>query len=154
MDIRTAMTELTRLQKDVKVTEPETREIARAYKFVPPQNVDISVDLPAWFNDFTLTAYDIHVDMATHVYMVHSQLFVGEGFQDHNADVAAAFLTQFLKDITANVSLKTVGGVSTVTNTDVVGGNPTLAGLTRGNRAFIGLDLFITLRIVQAETIG
>ena len=155
MDIRTAMSELARLQKDVQITEPETRAIAVAHKFVPPQNVDIAASLPAWTNDLTLTALDVGTSgMTTHIYTAHSQLFIGEGFQDHNADVAAGFLTQFIRDLLANTSLKTIGGVSTCTETDLVGGNPTLVGLPRGQRVFIGLDLFVTIKIVQGETIA
>ncbi len=154
MDIRTAMDELVRLESELSISEPSPKSIAKAYKYGPPQSIGSGVNLPCWYNDFTLTSYDLGIDMGMHIYTAHAQLFVGRGYQDVHADIAAAFLTQFLKDLTANSSLKTKAGVSTVTNTAVVGGNPTLVGFARANDVFIGLDLFVTMRIEQAETIG
>ena len=151
MDIRTALDALVKVEEGLSITEPSTVRVAKAYKFVPPQSVSIAANLPTWTNDFTLTSYEGNVSQSVTLYTVHAQLFIGDGDQDVNADIAASFMTAFLTAMSAASQLVDANGTPTVTQHTIRGGNPTLAGLTR-DRAYIGLDLFIDLHMVQGAT--
>ena len=155
MDIRSAMTELVKVEEGISITEPVTARIAKAYKWFPPQGVSIAANLPAFTNDMTLTSQEIGTSgYQTLIYTVHAQLYVGEGDQDILADMAASFLTAFLTAMNLKSSLNDEDGVSTVTDHTIRGGNPTLVSLNRANRPYTGLDLFIDLRMHQAVTIS
>jgi hypothetical protein len=155
MDIRSAMTELVKVEEGLSITEPLTSKISKVCKWFPPQGVSIAANLPAWTNDMTLTSHVLGVSgQQTLVYTVHAQLYVGEGDQDVLADMAASYLTAFITAMNLKSSLNDPAGAATVTDHTIRGGNPTLVSLSRANRAFTGLDLFIDLRMIQGVTVS
>ena len=156
MDIRSAMTELVKVGEGISITEPLTSKISKAYKWLPPQDVSIAANLPAWTNDATLAPLATGVSGFIQViWTVHAQLYVGEGGdQDVLVDMAASYLEAFIVAMDAASSLNNDAGVSQVSDHVIRGGNPTIVGLSRANRSFIGLDLFIDLRMHNSVTIS
>ena len=143
------------VEAGIEITEPETKRISKAYKFVPPQSEGMP-NIPAWTNSFALTQYDINVSgQRVQTYTVQSQLFVAVGVDDVQADIAASFLAAFLTAMQLNSTLNDADGQPTITDHTIIGGNPTLASLgPLAGLSYIGLNLFIDLRMTDAVTIA
>lgn len=144
MDIRSALDRLVAIEKDIAITEPARLAVKRAYKYFPPQSVAVP-DLPCFMNSWTLVEERRGISLREQRYTVNIQFFAGEGDQDYTADVASAFMAAFMDALDADVSL---GGA--VTDSDLRGGNPTLAILERAGRSYIGLNLFLDLTMKDA----
>lgn len=151
MTIRAALDRLVVIQEAVKITDPATVQTKKAYKYVPPRKTLFSAsDLPVWFNNWTLPGQiRPGVAMAREEYVIHSQCLAGEVDLEYASDLASALFIRFKDDLYADVNL---GG--NVTQAVLRGGNPTLATLEWGGKAYIGLDLFIDIQIIGAQAFG
>ena len=151
MNIRAAMTNLVALQAGLSITSPLALAVKKAWPYVPPQSV-LLPDLPCWTNSWDLGREDRFVGMREQRYTVQMQLFVAEagaGEQDRQADVATAFMDKLVDALDADVTLG-----QTVSEHWLRGASPSLAILERGGKSYIGLNLFLDLRLTEAKSFG
>ena len=144
MGIRAALDALTTIQESLSITDPATMSVGRAYKFAPKANVIIT-DAPTWINETTMNPLGRFVDLRVQNYTIHSQLFVSESDIDRGLDIAASFLEAFVTAMDADISI-----TQTVTRHVLRGGNPTITMLSRAEKVFPGLDLFIDVELTEA----
>ena len=148
MDIRTCLAQIIILQKELAITAPITMDLEAAYKYVPPAKVQIPAN-PFFQNSWTLVSEDRNVSQRVQQYMVQMQLLVKDADMDRAADIATAFHVQAVDKFDAKVDLN-----GTCSSQTLRGGNPTLVVITRSNLSYVGLDLFLDVRMVEGKTFG
>ena len=146
MDIRSALDRIIVIQGGLSITSPSTENVKKAYKYVPRANV-ILTDVPAFTNEWTLASLERFVSFRIQNYTVHMQLFVEDADIDRAADIASSFHKELIDALDADIALS-----NTVTQHSLRGGNPTLVGLERAGRMYIGLDLFLDLEMKEGAT--
>lgn len=148
MNIKAAVAKLIVLQAGLAITSPVTSSVKKAWPYVPPQNA-LLPELPAFTNSWDLVREDRFIDMRVQLYTVQMQLFAADAAieQDRGADIASAFMEQLVDALDADITLD-----GSVTSHNLRGGSPTLAILRRGDRPYIGLDLFLDLEMKEAKT--
>jgi len=143
MDIRSALDRIIVIQDGLAITDPITADVKKAYKYVPRANV-ILTDVPAFTNAWTLTSLERFIGYRIQNYTVHMQLFVEDANIDQAADIASSFHKELIDALDADIALN-----NTVTQHSLRGGNPTLVGLERAGKIYIGLDLFLDLEMKE-----
>jgi hypothetical protein len=146
MDIRSALDRIIAIQDGLAITDPIAEDVKKAYKYVPRANVTLT-DVPAFTNEWTLTSLDRFVSFRIQNYTVHMQLFVEDADIDRAADIASSFHKELIDALDADIALN-----NTVTQHSLRGGNPTLVGLERAGKIYIGLDLFLDLEMKEGAT--
>ena len=139
MDIVTALGALASVQSAITITSPLNIGIRRVY-IVPPNSQTQLTDLPCWINGWTLTGVRRKTTggVIDQSYTIHSQLYVEDASIERACLIASAFLQPFIIALQRNIGLS-----GTVAESNLRGGDPTLALLERGGKGYPGLDLFI-----------
>ena len=138
------MTQLILIQAAVNISDPVELTTTKAYKFVPPQSV--AVPGTFWMNEWTLVSEDRNVGMRDQLYSIHMQLLHTESSLEQGADVVSALHGDLVDRLDANVTL-----TQTVSNSALRGGSPTLVTLQRAGGVYIGLDLFLDVRMIETQ---
>ena len=143
MNIRSAITRLRAIQVGLSITDPSEASVLRAYPYYPSRDSALP-DCPCWINTWTLTREDRAISLREQFYTIHMQLFVDDADLDVSADLASAFMAEIVDALDADVTLN-----ETVTDSALRGGDPTLALFEWGALSYIGLDLFLDLKMSE-----
>lgn len=124
-------------------------KIKRVYR-VPPKQSDALPDKPCFINTVDLPEVHWGVNAQRHrLYVVGMQLIVDDADSDRGREISLSFLealiVAFHDDLTLN---------GTCTSQTIRGGSPTLAQLDWGARSYVGLQLFMDVRIYDSGTAG
>jgi hypothetical protein len=142
MDIRAAMTRIIAVQAALTITDPIAASIKKAWRYTPPQSQTVT-ETPAFINSWTLNQETRYSNgYRRHDYTVHMQLLVEDSDKDRAADIASAFHAALLTAFDADVQL--AGACSGQT---IRGGDPTLANFEFAGNPYIGLDLYMDIRM-------
>lgn len=148
MNIRTALARIKTVEEGLSITDPETLAIKRVYTYYPKQ--DELLEAPCFMHTFTLVDERRFNAQREHLYVVRTQLWVGNSDKDRAADIAAAFLAKWMDAFDDDVTLN-----GACTHQTVRGADPTLALLEYSNLASVGLDLFMDIVMgPEAATVG
>lgn len=145
-NIRAVLDKLIVLQKGLVITGPVTEHIKRAYKYPPNRSIALP-DTPCWMNTWTLTAYHRYPGSLHRFYTISNQLFINDADLDRAADIASAFHEAYTDALDQDITL---GGV--IERQDVRGGDPTLVLLEWAGIAYIGLQIFLDIELIEAKT--
>jgi hypothetical protein len=148
MDIRTVMTNVVSLQEGLSITAPISSSILRAYKYMPPMASGLP-DTPCFMNSWTLQNQELDISLRILSYTVRMQLAVLDADQDVAADIASSYMNALITAQNADVQL---GGSCVQSN--LRGGDPTLAVLSWAGQDFIGLDLILDVELKDAVSIS
>jgi hypothetical protein len=148
MSIRAIMDQIVTIQEGLSITEPVNLSVKRAYKYLPPQNQTLT-DLPVWVNHWQMnnTEWDPG-DMREVEYSVNMMLAVAEATveMDRAADIAASFWEATLKAFRDDVKL---GGTNRIQK--LRGEGPTSPRLTWAGKAYVGLDLWLDILVIESN---
>ena len=148
MTIRAALDKLVILEKALAITSPVVKSVVDAYKYVPPQTHNL-VEVPVWMNSWQINDVSwMPGNQRMTSYSVNMKLAAGSATveQDRAADIATAFWEALLKALRDDVNL---GG--TIDQHKIRSQGPTLAILEFGGRAYIGLDVWLDLEVIEAN---
>lgn len=145
MDIRTALDQVVTIQAGLAITSPITATIKKAWKYMAPQE-QLAPDCPCWMNTWRMDNEDRSPSMRVQFYVVNMQLFTDDADQERAADIATAFHVALVDALDAKLTLS--GAVKQQT---LRGGDPSLAILERGGRAYVGLNLFLDIILKEGK---
>lgn len=144
-----ALDRIAAVQLGLSITSPVAETIKRVYRVAPKQSDALS-DRPCFIN--TVDVPEVHwgANAQRHrMYTVGMQLVVDDADKDVGREIALSFLealiVAFHDDLTLNF---------TCTSQVLRGGSPTLAILTWGGRDYVGLQLFMDVRIYDVGVAG
>lgn len=147
LTIRAALDALVTLQESLSITSPITSSIAKAWKYFPPEEATLP-ETPCFANEWSLTAFEVHVGLLVRRYAIHTQMFVLDADQERGADIATAYMNALETALLANYTL-----TQTVNQAILRGAQPTLAILERAGVKYVGLDLFLDVEMKEGVTV-
>jgi hypothetical protein len=138
VSIRDALTQITTIQKGLRISDPVVAQVKEAYKLPPPRST--ALNTPCWINAWTLSRLERRLTggVVRHFYTIHCQLLVEDADLDRGADIATALGVAFITTMNGNI---TVGG--TVSTSLLRGADPTIGLLEWSGKSYPGLDLFL-----------
>jgi len=144
--IRLALDALAALELGLSIADPIVASPHRAWKYMPAQEA-VLPDGITWANVWTLTDISYQPSNQVEHYDVNVKLYIKDADVERAADIATAFYQAFLNALGQSLTL---GG--TVKSHEMHGGDPTLAGLSRGGMSYMGLDLHLLLTLETPTT--
>lgn len=145
MNISTVLDRLVTLESGLAITSPLVVPVRRVFKYAPNRQQALA-DLPCWINTWTLSRIDWTLSGTTarrqEYYSVNAQLFVEDADLNRGAEIASAFLPQFLSAVGPDFTLS-----GDALFADVRGGDPTLGLLEWAGKGYAGLNLFVDIEI-------
>lgn len=121
--------------------------INTVYKYGVPAEIE-TPDIPCWFNSWTLTNVMRLPSLLETIYDIRMQLLVYDADQNRAAEIAAAFMDEFLEAFNADITL---GGV--IAHHDIVGSSPTAIQVDL-DKKYMGIDLVMTVFFKESITFG
>lgn len=142
MGIRSILDGINRIQSELVVpantldNQDDPIRINRVYKTVPHQAEHLEAN--CWINTYTLLPI-VRTGFWETVFNIRMQLFIEESDIDRAADIANAFLDVTLTAFNTHIDI-----FGSVSHHNLSGRSPTLVGVERDGRTYVGLDLEIT----------
>lgn len=138
MSIRDVVTGLVSVQSQLAISTPASVKIRHAYAFPPNRKADL--ETPCWINGWDLTRVERRLTggVTRQFYTVTTQLFCYDADLFRAADIASAFLDPYVVALNNNITLN-----GSCKQSDLRGGNPTLAMLEWNGKGYPGLHLLV-----------
>lgn len=154
MNIRDAMTRINEIQAGLSITSPRTVLVKRVFPYFPDANKQISdSDCPCFINQWTAPQILFNSNLLRGDFTIHMQLLAKGSMPSLSdaADIATAFYPEIVTAFATNLKL---GGMTSATVVGLRGAEPTLALLQYGRQPFVGLDLFLDLRLSRGQAMA
>lgn len=150
--IREVLAALSKVQKDVSVTEPVQASIVRVYPYLPA--AQDAIDTPCVVNQWRLVSHTPRPNgFRESRYVIRSQVLIHETGTDFDtySELAAAFNDELLRAQAANLQLD-----GTVSLTNVRGDEAEYMPvvLERNGQGYVGLQYLMDVQINDVVTVG
>ena len=148
--IRAALDRIKTVEEGLSITLPVEQDIKRVYKYFPHQGV--MPEVPCFMHTYSLPRVEhFPSGIRRQVYTVRTQFLSGDADQDQAADIASAFLAEWLDAFSNDLTLN-----GNCTGPLVVrGADPTLADLEYAGKHWVGLDLLMEVTFgPEGVTVG
>lgn len=152
MDISSVITVVATMQGEITISSPVSSTVVKVWPDYPPQSVSVS-DSPTVMNEWIFDREDRTTNgLREQYYTDHMQLFVYNSDSDVAAAMARAFMAALVDKFDTSETLE---GTCSWTKLRGKGGNsPLIFPVTWAGFTFVGLDLFLDIRLTEAKSFG
>lgn len=152
MDISSVIEVVAGMQGELAITDPISMTVKKVWPDFPPKSVAIA-DSPAAMNEWIFDREDRTTQgLREQYYTDHMQYFFYDAGEAQAAKIARSFMAAIVDMFDTS---ETLAGTCSWTKLRGKGGNsPLIFPITWAGHTFIGLDLFLDIRLTEGKTYG